>query len=117
MRSLKIARFAFLAVLATFAAGAACASEMNVAVELPRLEVAGYHRPYVAIWIEREDQSYVANLSLWYQVRRGGAAPAAAGRGGSAGPGAGAGPGGAGGPGGGSGPGGAGGGGGSAAGG
>jgi hypothetical protein len=72
MRSPRSVRFASLAVLATFAAGAACAAEMNVAVELPKLEVAEYHRPYLAMWIEREDQSFVANLSLWYQVRRGG---------------------------------------------
>jgi hypothetical protein len=45
---------------------------MNVAVELPKLAVAEYHRPYVAMWIEREDQSFVANLSVWYQDKRGG---------------------------------------------
>jgi hypothetical protein len=86
MRSPRSVRFASLAVLATFAAGAACAAEMNVAVELPKLEVAEYHRPYLAMWIEREDQSFVANLSVWYQNRRGGGGAAAGG--GNAGPGA-----------------------------
>jgi hypothetical protein len=103
MRSPRSVRFASLAVFATFAAGAACAAEMNVAVELPKLEVAEYHRPYLAMWIEREDQSFVANLSVWYQIRRGGGGGAGAGapgggaaRGGNAGPGAAGGPGGAG---------------------
>jgi len=83
MRAPRSVRFVPLAVLATFAAGAACAAEMNVAVELPKLDVAEYHRPYVAMWIEREDASFVANLSVWYQEKRGGGGaggPAAAGR-------------------------------------
>jgi hypothetical protein len=57
-----------LAVPAVFAAQAATASELNVAVEVPRLDTAEYHRPYVAVWIEREDQSVAANLSVWYEV-------------------------------------------------
>jgi hypothetical protein len=55
----------FAAALAVQSAGAA---EMAVAVEVPRLEVAEYHRPYVAVWIEREDQTVAANLSIWYEV-------------------------------------------------
>src|SRR5262249_3025277 len=67
------ARSACLAALALgfgAVAGVASAAEMNVAVELPKLEVAEYHRPYVAMWIEREDQSFVANFSVWYQERK-----------------------------------------------
>ena len=59
---------ALLAIPATLAVQAASASELSVAVEVPRLEVAEYHRPYVALWIEREDQSVAANLSVWYEV-------------------------------------------------
>lgn len=65
-------RSALVLCLGLLAAGVASASEMNVAVELPKLAVAEYHRPYVALWIEREDQSFVANLSVWYQDKRGG---------------------------------------------
>lgn len=79
MRSLRFARFASLALVVGMAAGAASAAEMNVAVELPKLAVAEYHRPYLAMWIEREDQSFVANLSVWYQQKRGGARPGGAG--------------------------------------
>ena len=79
MRSPRSARFACLVLALGTVAGVACAAEMNIAVELPKLDVAEYHRPYVAMWIEREDQSFVANVSLWYQEKRGG--------GGGAGPG------------------------------
>jgi hypothetical protein len=74
MRSLKIARFASLVFVVgvSLVTGAASAAEMNVAVEVPKLDVAEYHRPYLAMWIEREDQSFVANLSVWYQDKKGG---------------------------------------------
>jgi hypothetical protein len=86
MRSSRSARFAFLFALAVGAVvDRASASEMNVAVELPRLDVAEYHRPYVAIWIEREDQSFVANLAVWYEEKKGRGPDGASGRGGQAG--------------------------------
>lgn len=44
------------------------AAELTVSVELPRIDVAEYHRPYVAIWVEREDQTVAANLAVWYDV-------------------------------------------------
>ncbi|CAG9169512.1 DUF2271 domain-containing protein [Cupriavidus respiraculi] len=50
-------------------AGAAVAAEMNVKVEIPRLNVAEYHKPYVAMWIERADQSAVSTLAVWYDVK------------------------------------------------
>lgn len=43
------------------------AAELALDVEIPRLDVAEYHRPYVAVWIEREDASVAANLAVWYQ--------------------------------------------------
>lgn len=44
------------------------AAEMEVSVEVPRLPVAEYHRPYVAIWIENAD-GHVADLSVWYDLK------------------------------------------------
>jgi hypothetical protein len=44
----------------------ALAAELELSVEIPQLDVAEYHRPYVAIWLERPDQSHVANLAVWY---------------------------------------------------
>ena len=37
-------------------------------MQIPTLNVAEYHRPYVAIWVEHEDQSIAANLAVWYQT-------------------------------------------------
>ncbi len=45
------------------------AAELKINVEIPRLQVAEYHRPYVAIWLEKPDQSHVANLAVWYDLK------------------------------------------------
>jgi hypothetical protein len=47
----------------------AVAADLNVKVEIPRLNVAEYHRPYVAMWIERADQSPVSTLAVWYDAK------------------------------------------------
>lgn len=47
----------------------AVAADLSVKFELPRLNVAEYHKPYVAIWIERADQSIASNLALLYDVK------------------------------------------------
>lgn len=49
----------------------AASAELAVSVEVPALKVAEYHRPYIAIWIEKEDQSVAANLAVWYQTKAG----------------------------------------------
>ncbi len=43
------------------------AASLDLSVEVPRLNVSEYHRPYVAIWIERPDHEVAANLAVWYQ--------------------------------------------------
>ncbi|MCF6781524.1 DUF2271 domain-containing protein [Stutzerimonas stutzeri] len=45
------------------------AADMQIDVEIPRLQVAEYHRPYVAIWLEKPDQSHVADLTVWYDLK------------------------------------------------
>jgi hypothetical protein len=47
----------------------ASAADLEVRVEIPRMNVAEYHRPYVAMWIEREDQTFVGNLAVWYDLQ------------------------------------------------
>jgi hypothetical protein len=56
--------FFFVTTLPAFAA------DMNLTVQIPTLKVAEYHRPYVAVWIEREDHSVAANLAVWYDVKK-----------------------------------------------
>lgn len=45
------------------------AAEVSVNVQIPQLDVAEYHKPYVAIWIEQPNQSHVANLAVWYDTK------------------------------------------------
>ncbi|SEJ32445.1 Hypothetical protein SAMN05518849_10555 [Sphingobium sp. AP50] len=47
------------------AATPASAETLNLTVNIPRLSVAEYHRPYVAIWIEKEGAT-PRSLSVWY---------------------------------------------------
>jgi hypothetical protein len=59
--------------LLTFAGAAigvapAMAADLNVTVEVPRLSVAEYHKPYVAIWIEAADASAAGTLAVWYDA-------------------------------------------------
>ena len=44
------------------------AGSMDLAIEIPRLQVAEYHQPYIAVWIENEQRKAVANLDVWYDV-------------------------------------------------
>lgn len=48
----------------------AYAAELSVKVEIPHLNVAEYHRPYVALWLERPDQSVAATLAVWYDGKK-----------------------------------------------
>ena len=66
-----ILTLAGIGAASTLFGAAAQAENMQVSVELPRLNVAEYHRPYVAIWIAREDHSVAANLAVWYQLDEG----------------------------------------------
>lgn len=54
---------AFLMVTASSAAVA----EVNLTVTLPRLNVAEYHAPYVAVWIEN-DRRQATQVAVWYDV-------------------------------------------------
>lgn len=59
----------YLAALSGVLVEPALAGEIKMKVEIPRLAVAEYHRPYVAIWLERPDQSVAANLAVWYDLK------------------------------------------------
>ena len=53
---------------AAMAAAPALAADLTVTVEVPRLSVAEYHRPYVALWIETADATAAGTLALWYDA-------------------------------------------------
>ena len=64
MRPLTLAASAV--ALGAFA-GPALAADLSVSVTLPQQTGAAYHRPYVAVWIERPDNTAVRTLAVWYQ--------------------------------------------------
>jgi len=45
------------------------AAELHIDIELPGFDVSDYRRPYVAVWIERPDNSVATNLAVWYDMR------------------------------------------------
>ena len=53
-----------LAVTGLAAASPAMAASLDISVEVPRLNVAEYHRPYVALWIEDSNGTHQRNLSV-----------------------------------------------------
>ncbi|MDX2234160.1 MAG: DUF2271 domain-containing protein [Hyphomonadaceae bacterium] len=60
--------FSLAAVFAGLAVPAAWADDLTVTFEVPRLRTAEYHAPYVAIWIERADQTSAGTLAVLYDV-------------------------------------------------
>jgi hypothetical protein len=63
-RSISLLTFAGAAV----GAAPALAADLNVTVEIPRMTVAEYHKPYVAIWIENADATAAGTLAVWYDA-------------------------------------------------
>ena len=52
-------------------AAPAFAADLTLKIELPRLTVAEYHRPYVALWLEKAaDQGFAGNLAVWYDLKK-----------------------------------------------
>ncbi len=47
----------------------------TVTVTVPRLNVAEYHRPYVAIWLEPVGGGAARTLAVWYDVKKKGNEP------------------------------------------
>ena len=51
------------------ASSAAMANDLKLTIEIPKIDAKEYHRPYVAAWIEKPDQSHAANLAVWYEAK------------------------------------------------
>jgi hypothetical protein len=52
-------------------AAPAFAADLTLKIDLPRLTVAEYHRPYVALWLEKAaDQGFAGNLAVWYDIKK-----------------------------------------------
>lgn len=44
------------------------AAELAVKLELPQIDTAEYQRPYLAVWVEKADDTFVSTLALWHMV-------------------------------------------------
>ncbi|HEX5792380.1 MAG TPA: DUF2271 domain-containing protein, partial [Rheinheimera sp.] len=51
-------------VLWSFSANAA---QSEISLQLPVIETSQYHRPYVAVWVENEQQQPVKLIALWVE--------------------------------------------------
>lgn len=47
----------------------ALAAEMNIKIALPEIKTGMYLNPYLAVWIEKADDSFVQTLSLWHMLK------------------------------------------------
>lgn len=59
-----------LALTIPMISGWAVGADLAVKFEIPQLNVAEYHRPYVAIWLEGAAQAPVTNLAVLYDVKK-----------------------------------------------
>lgn len=64
---MKAFQSAPLLLAALLASTPATGAGLDVNVEIPRLNTAEYHRPYVAVWVEAEDRSVPGTLAVWYR--------------------------------------------------
>jgi hypothetical protein len=62
-------RLLISAALSTLAAGSSLAAEATISVDIPQLNVAEYHKPYVAMWVESADGGKITNLAVWYHIK------------------------------------------------
>ncbi|HET9509604.1 MAG TPA: DUF2271 domain-containing protein [Sphingomonas sp.] len=54
---------------------AAPATAGTVSVTIPKLAVAEYHRPYVAVWVEPAGGGAARTLAIWYDIKKRGNEP------------------------------------------
>ncbi|TNC86074.1 MAG: hypothetical protein CSH37_05445 [Thalassolituus sp.] len=65
---MKLVNNALAATALSVAVMQANAADLSVSVEIPELDVAEYHKPYVAVWIEDDSNKVVSNLAVWYDI-------------------------------------------------
>jgi hypothetical protein len=64
-------RYSMAMSAAAALAAPAFAADASLKLQLPQLSVAEYHKPYVAMWVEKaSDQSLASNLAVWYDIKK-----------------------------------------------
>jgi len=59
-----------IALALPLASANAMAADLALKLDIPQLNVAEYHRPYVAAWLENADQKVVTNLAVLYDTKK-----------------------------------------------
>ncbi|MET0321049.1 MAG: DUF2271 domain-containing protein [Duganella sp.] len=57
-----------IALSLPLASAAAMGADLALKIDVPQLNVAEYHRPYIAAWLENADQKVVTNLAVLYDT-------------------------------------------------
>mgnify|MGYP003126221746 CR=1 FL=1 len=58
------------AILLLFNPARLLAAELAVNLELPEIDAAEYHRPYVAVWLEDGQRRQVLQMALWVEKEK-----------------------------------------------
>lgn len=56
-------------VLTALYASPGQAAGLEIQVEIPKIDVAEYHRPYVAVWLQSTDRQTVRDIAVWYDYK------------------------------------------------
>jgi hypothetical protein len=59
-----------IALSLPLASASAMGADLALKLDVPQLNVAEYHRPYIAAWLENGDQKMVANLAVLYDLKK-----------------------------------------------
>jgi hypothetical protein len=81
--NLKTGQSLLLTAAGIATAGSGVASEVSIKVTLPEIASTGPrapNRPYVAIWLRKEDNTFASDLAVWYQIEKKERAPRTAGQ-------------------------------------
>lgn len=55
--------------LGTVASLPANAADLALKIQLPEITTGQYVRPYVAVWLEKADGTFVQTLALWHEIK------------------------------------------------
>ena len=61
-------RLLLSAAALSLCAGSATAGSLDLSIDIPRLNVAEYHRPYMAFWLQKPDGQGAGTLQVWYDT-------------------------------------------------
>src|SRR5436190_13721795 len=70
-RQMKTGQSLLVAAAGVLAGVPALPAELAIKITLPQIAANGPRpptRPYVAIWLRKEDNSFAQDLAVWYQV-------------------------------------------------